>query len=108
MIRFQIKRPNGDIILTEWHEETLGDLSRQTAAQQVAKLRQEYPDGEISVERTSVIPRKKQQMVRFKISQKNDVTMHSIGIPLQHKDAELARLKEKFPDAKITAKEFEN
>lgn len=108
MIRFHITNPNAEpSVVTEWHEEVLGDLGRQTAAQQVARLREEYPDAEISVERSTVIPRKKQQMVRFRIAQKGDRTMYSIGIPVEHKEPELARLKAKFSDAEITIEEFE-
>lgn len=108
MIRFQIKNPDRKPFVTEWHEEVLGDLIRQTAAQQVARLREEYPDAEISVERSTVIPRKKQQMVRFKISQKGDRTMYSIAIPAEHKEPELVRLQSKFTGAEITAQEFES
>lgn len=107
MIRFQIKNPNAEPFHTEWVEEVLGDLSSQTAAKQVAELRREYPDAEISVKRSSVIPRKKQQVVRFKIQEKDNFTYYSDAFPIEQKEIKLAQIREKHPKAEITPEEKE-
>lgn len=107
MIRFQIKNPESEPFLTEWVDEITGDLSVQTAAQKVAELRREHPDGEISIERSPIIPQKKQTFVRFKIQDKSDRTLYSIPFPLSEKDAQMERLKQEYPQAEISAEERE-
>jgi len=107
MIRFRIKNQDSEPILTEWVEETLGDLSKQTAAQRVTELRRDHPESEISVERSSVIPRKKQKLVRFKIQDKGNQLYYSAVFPIEQKDARLAEIKERHPDAEITPEERE-
>lgn len=107
MIRFQIKNPDAEPFFTEWADEVLGDLSKQTAALQVADLRREHPNAEISIERSSVIPRKKQKVVRFKIQAKDDFTYYSVVFPIEQKDEQLAKIREKHPNAKVTPEERE-
>lgn len=99
MIRFR-----AGLFVTDWEEETLGDLSTQTAAKRVAELRREHPDAVITLERSSVIPRKKQRVVRFKIKQKDDL-YYSAVFPVEQKDIKLAQIREKHPKAEITAEE---
>lgn len=103
MIRFRVKNPDSEFN-TEWQDEVLGDVKTQTAARQVSKLRQEYPDAEISVERLGVIPRKKRKMVRFKIKDR-DTLFYSIIFPIEQKDEQMGKLHEKFPKAEITPEE---
>ena len=118
MIRFRID--NGDTpILTEWVDEMLGDLHQQTAAQRVAELRRDYPTSAISVERSSVIPRKKQKVVRFRVhltagvddgvvgSLPKDTDVFTTPVPIAQKDEEFASLKARFPQAVITPEERE-
>lgn len=101
MIRFQVKNPDSTFF-TEWSEETLGDLSTQTAAKQVAELRREHPLAEISVERSSVIPRRKQTVVRFVIKELGDQTYYSKVFPIEQHDIKLAQIRERHPKAEIT------
>jgi|ERR1041384_3172683 hypothetical protein len=107
MIRFQITNPESEPFQTEWADEVLGDLSKQTAAQKVAELRRDYPKAAISVERSSIIPRKKQQVVRFKIKEKEDYTYYSAVFPIEQKDIKLAEIQERHPKAEIIPEEYE-
>lgn len=104
MIRFHVKTDD-EVLSTSWQEEVLGDLSRQTAAQKVSELRREHPEGIISVERSSVIPRKKSQVVRFKIQYRNNDTYYSAVFPIEQKDIKLAEIQKKHPKATITSEE---
>lgn len=106
MIRFRITKLEGDPVVTDWTEEILGDLSVQTAAKYVADLRREHPDGVITVERSSVIPRKKQVVVRFKIQEKDDL-YYSAVFPIEQKDEQLVKVQTRHPEAEITVEERE-
>ncbi len=103
MIRFRID-DGEQSTLTEWVDEVLGDPAVQTAAMRVAELRRDYPTAAISLERSSIIPRKKVAVVRFKIVD-GEATLYTIPFPIAERDEQLARLVEKYPDAEIIPEE---
>jgi hypothetical protein len=87
-------------------DEVLGDVSTQTATREVARLRTEHPDAAISVERSSIIPRQKRSVVRFKIQEKDDL-YYSAVFPVEQQDDQYNRIRKLHPDAEITPEVWE-
>ena len=102
MIRFHVKQLDQEPITTEWQEEPVTHGSGpQTAVVEMTKLRQQYPDAAIRIERTTVIPKPEHNQVRFKIVLPNSETRYSKVVDESEADALRIELLNRFPKAEV-------
>jgi hypothetical protein len=119
MIRFKVQQGDS-ATLTPWIEEVVKHgAGPQTAVVEVGKLRQQYPDAAISIERATVIPKPERQMFRYDIFVRDgfikvidedgehivhvaNTTVQSRPFQEAEREAVITELKEKFPDAQLT------
>lgn len=121
MIRFKIVQPDQEPIFSEWKDEPFkhGPQNVPTATALIGELRQQYPDAAISIERTTVIPIPPWQMFRYDIfvrdgqqtviDRDGERSVHLINATIQsrpfqeaEREAVIAEIRKKFPDAKLT------
>jgi hypothetical protein len=104
MIRFHIKLGD-DTLTTNWQEEPVTHgTGPQTAVVKMTRLRQQYSDAKISIERNTVIPKPETAgQVRYKI-QLGQATYYSKVVDESEADALLAELKEKFSDKAVISR----
>lgn len=102
MIRFHIQE--GDQVTeTPWQEEPVTHGSGpQTAVMEMTKLRQQYPDAAIRIERNTVIPKPEHNQVRFKIVLPNNETRYSKVVDESKADALRIELLARFPKGEVT------
>lgn len=69
MIRFHVSQLGQEPISTDWQDEpvTHGPGVIPTAVVEMTKLRQQYPDAAIRIERKTVIPQPERKLFRFDI-----------------------------------------
>lgn len=103
MIRFIIQ--DGDQATeTPWQDEPVmhGPGVIPTAVVEMTKLRQQYPDAAIRIERTTVIPKPEHNQVRFKIVLPNNETRYSKVVNESEADALRLELLNRFPKAEVS------
>lgn len=102
MIRFYIK-DSDTTITTDWQEEPVTHgVGPQTAVVEITRLRQQYPNARISIERNTVIPTPDRTQVRFRI-QVGQATYYSRVVSESESEALEAELRARFPkEAKIS------
>ncbi len=121
-IRFHITQGDGDITTTDWEEELIRVGIDQTAVMLVSRLRTQYPEAAIAIERRGDvrIPRQ-EKMFRYKIFVKKGVaqvtpnpenpmgiielkntTLQSRSFQESEREKVLADIKERFPKAVLT------
>lgn len=100
--RFHASDGNGELLTTtEWQEE----ITPMIATAVVEKLRTQYPQAELRIEREHYLPPQKQQFVRFVLTGKSPAGAVEIRYsrPFRESEADAAfsRLQQEYPQAEI-------